>query len=516
MDALSVLLKILLCFESHRRTIMTWIWPVVMEGFQLSHKIRVPRPSILLRRCLRSITWNIRFEPAWLGGVTDQLLREYRYRVEQIDVFPLCIQRFQWFSCCLSLKENCGDREAAEATSFLVGRQAGTCAKPSQGPPAIDWGVGAGWSAQPEIHAPFKITVCARTAHTPIPLRRCWFTTPLRMTRHQEWKCSPLRSKAKNGIHKSARAARANNACQTPAHASPIRTRDAMATPMPSPNILPQLEARQFKYSFQWGGGSCTGHAMLVLNNHRILSYLLKNQHHHRILNYLETTRFKDFRTDHSKIQRHVLKFDGWDPGCLLVQFFPEDVQLTAEFRDAPEEVVWNDDSPNGSATDATNLRETPDSYIDPSSETPPTSAPRSVASSAEEVKFRSQATPAASTSDDPHYGEVESIRGYRWTVREINLATDIVKGNKPFRLIDFPGRPIGGIQYRLQKIRKSLRTNELPPDPVHLIGFSRSVAVAVAARFRLSKSVDEIIKALPNASEQEIRDEYLHLKYVF
>lgn len=83
----------------------------------------------------------------------------------------------QFVSLGLSLKENCRDREAAEATSFLVWRQAGTCAKPSQGPPAIDWGVGAGWSAQPEIHAPLKITVCARMAHTPMQAMLV-YTTP--------------------------------------------------------------------------------------------------------------------------------------------------------------------------------------------------------------------------------------------------------------------------------------------------------------------------------------------------
>ena len=86
---------------------------------------------------------------------------------------------------------------------------------------------------------------------------------------------------------------------------------------MSSPKILSLLEAREFQYSFRWGGGSCTGHALLVLNNDQVLSYLPKTKHHILILKYLETTKFKGFETTHSKTQRCFLPLNGRHPGYL-------------------------------------------------------------------------------------------------------------------------------------------------------------------------------------------------------
>ncbi|RTE69299.1 hypothetical protein BHE90_016317 [Fusarium euwallaceae] len=197
---------------------------------------------------------------------------------------------------------------------------------------------------------------------------------------------------------------------------------------MSSPNIPLLLEAREFEYplahvyNFQWPGGSCIGHAMLVLNNKKILSQLPKTEYHHKILGYLETTKFKHFEINHSEKQGHVLKSNGGNQGYLIVQFLPKRVRITGELLDIPEEVVWKDGSSDGSAIDAMNPRETPDSYIEPLSEEPSESVPRSVASS-----VRSQATQtdpeAPPTSDAPHDGEnMESQSRYlQWSDKEDN-----------------------------------------------------------------------------------------------
>ncbi|KAI8715185.1 hypothetical protein NCS52_01025700 [Fusarium sp. LHS14.1] len=347
------------------------------------------------------------------------------------------------------------------------------------------------------------------------------------MARHQEWECSPLWSKAKNGFHKSARAARANNACQTSAHASPIQTGDAMATPTSPPHILPQ-KAREFTYRFQWRGRSCTGKALLLFKNHQILSYLPKSQLHHKILGYLESSRFEGFKTDHSEIQQRTMMFKGRDPGCLSVQFRPEYMRL---FQDASEEVGWNDDSPDGSATDTTDLRKTPDSNTEPSSESPQTSIPCSLVSS-EKVIYRVQPSlpvqpalsspprspqvPTTSTSVLPRKRNGKSCL---WSTEEDEWLMKMLMGVEPFCLEKFPGRTPIAIRSRFNAIRKRLIAQGHKPR--RWGGSSaeqhRQTFITIANVFQEKDSEDEVvegvIEAVPDVPERVIRDEYRHLK---
>ncbi|RSL82932.1 hypothetical protein CDV31_016891, partial [Fusarium ambrosium] len=321
-----------------------------------------------------------------------------------------------------------------------------------------------------------------------------------------------------------------------------------MATPMSSPNIPLLLEAREFEYNFQWPGGSCIGHAMLVLNNKKILSQLPKTEYHHKILGYLETTKFKHFEINHSEKQGHVLKSNGGNQGYLIVRFLPKRVRITGELLDIPEEVVWKDGSSDGSAIDAMNPRETPDSYIEPLSEEPSESVPRSVASS-----VRSQATQtdpeALPTSDAAHDGEnMESQSRYLqwsdkednrlpinqsapcssplaselttkrtklpWSKTELDLLKERIRGGVVIDPKDFPNRSEQALKRHAYEQKTKLEGFEKKRLCFkEKSQYTRKAAIKVAMMVREGATLDKIVEALPGVSEEEVEKEYHHVK---
>ncbi|RTE71377.1 hypothetical protein BHE90_014211 [Fusarium euwallaceae] len=290
----------------------------------------------------------------------------------------------------------------------------------------------------------------------------------------------------------------------------------------PSPNIPSLFELREFHFRSQWTGGPCAGGGLLFLNNDRIVSAIHQTKHQSQILQYLETTKFKDFETNCSKIQQHLLKFDGGRQGYLSVRFIPQRIQLTAE----PGAVVWNDDSLGGSVIDAVDLCETPDSY-ELSSESRPTSVPCSVASS-EEVIYRAQPSPAeqttlyspprspqvptTSTSDVPQNSA--RVKSRLWSGEEDKLVTNMLMGMSPISEAGFPGRTPSAIRSRSKVIRRKLIADGHKPLQWQLSpNYKRQTYITIAIMFEEGKSEDDVIEALPGASGEVIRFEFRYLK---
>ncbi|KAI8691511.1 hypothetical protein NCS56_00144000 [Fusarium sp. Ph1] len=222
------------------------------------------------------------------------------------------------------------------------------------------------------------------------------------------------------------------------------------------------------------------------------------------------------------------LRWDGKENSRLHTNQAP----TTTEFRYAPEEVVRNDDSPDGSTTDPTNLRETPDSNIEPSSASPQTSIPCSLASP-EEVIHRVQPTlseqtalsspprspqvPATSTSVVPRNrnGKKRPWKPWRpWSTEEDGLVANMLMGLEPFCQAKFPGRTPDAIQSRSKTIRKKLiAEGKSLQRGGSSVDYKRQTFVTIASRYKDGKSEDDVIKALPKVSKQVICDEYRYLK---
>lgn len=95
-------------------------------------------------------------------------------------------------------------------------------------------------------------------------------------------------------------------------------------------------------------------------------------------------------------------------------------------------------------------------------------------------------------------------------------MVTNMLMGVEPFCLAKFRGRTPNAIRSRFRIIRKKLIAEGCKP-PLQWGGSSadqkRQTFVTIARMFKEKKLEDEVIKALPEVSEQVIHDEYRHLK---
>lgn len=186
-------------------------------------------------------------------------------------------------------------------------------------------------------------------------------------------------------------------------------------------------------------------------------------------------------------------------------------VRITAEFRDIVHKVeVWNGDSHLGSATNVNKPCLTPDWYIELSPEKLPTSIIQFVALSGEKVLFRPRDSPTQQS------GPLDEL-ALPWSDEEINLLTEMLRGKKEFSLAAFPLRTPCAVKAKIRKIRAQLlsKGGEVRELKVSLLekGYTKNAATTVAARFKKMVPVDDVIRELSHAPEQEIRNEYLNLR---